>query len=153
MHACSVKINQRVVHFLRMHEPRSIFFQMHTGNAYLLPFNLEIPFFAKRHIILAYLITLGKIGIKVVFPVELRKLWNSAIERQSYLQNLCNSLLVCHRQRAWMPHAYLAYVDIWPCFERIVRARTKHLALCFELGVYFKPYGWNVVHRNITIFW
>ena len=103
---------------------------------------------------MAQLITLRDVGVEVVLAVELAVVGNGAAHGKAHAQYLPHRLFVDDGQGPGMPHTDRADIDVRARLVRVVFGRTKHLGLCFELGMDLHADGGDVVHDwDATCFW
>ena len=125
-----------------MHQSAGIFLEMHPSYFDA----LESSFQTKRLIVLRYLITLWKVGVKIIFSVEFGTFLDPATQSQSSFYDFSYSFFVNDRQDSRMPQTNRANIDIGVLFRRVVGAIAKHLALGFELDVYFQANCRFILH-------
>ena len=87
-----------------------------------------------RHVVLAYLVVLGHIGIEVVFPMEKRGL-GVAVQSGPDAEGVLDRLLVEHRQRTGQAEAHGAHVGVGLVPEGVA-APAEQLGLRPQLAVH-----------------
>ena len=96
------------------------------------------PLLASGIVVLADLVALREVGIEVVLAVEDRPRDDLALERPGDHQRELDRPLVGHRQRARMPEAHRARMDVGLVAER-QPATAEHLRAGRELDVDLEP--------------
>jgi hypothetical protein len=108
----------------------------------------NMSLFRDRQFILRYLVTLGKVGVKVVLSGKATLSRNRAIRGQCHANGVLNHFAVQHRQNPRHAETYRTGVGIGRCPE-LGRATTKDLALGQQLGMDFKADNGFIGHLSI----
>jgi len=117
------------------------------GNPYPTLRCIYIATLTKWFVVLTYLITLGEVGIKVVFAVELANVCDRAVERETNLEAVFDGLTARNRERTGEAKTDGTGVDVGTtCSKGIVTATAKHLALGCKLDVDLGSDHWFVAH-------
>src|SRR3989344_2162875 len=90
--------------------------------------------------ILRNLVPFGKIGVEVIFTVELGKRGNVSPEGEANFYYLLHCFTVNHRKRAWVGHANRANIHVWALFQRVVLASAEHFGISGKLGMNLDSY-------------
>jgi hypothetical protein len=90
---------------------------------------------------LAYLVSLGKVGVKIILAIKLRIFRELAAQGRPHKQNMLESFFVYRRKSAGMSHANRANIDIGMFFKKIIGRFAEHLGsgLKFDMNLQTNP--------------
>src|SRR3989344_104236 len=94
----------------------------------------------QRMLVLTYLIALGNVGIKIIFPVEFSIIRQLAENGRPQAQHRPYGFFVDDRQSARVAHANRADVYIRPHFIWIALRIAEHLGSGLQFSMYLEPY-------------
>jgi hypothetical protein len=147
----AVDVEERIAGVLVVDEFSRVFFQVDAGDAdgFFRSVNRygERTADADRHIVLGNLVSLGEVGIEIIFPGENRFRRNGAPYRKSHPDRHGNGLAVDGGQRAGQPEADRTTVGVRRFPERHGTA-AEQFCFCQKLGMHFEPRDHFVFHHT-----
>jgi len=111
---------------------------VNTGDPYPAEGSVNVAFDTKGFVVLANLITLGKVGIKVMFAVEFADGGDLTVEGETNQETVVEGFFVGNRERPWKSQTDRTSIGIGSFgVKGVILATTEHLALGSQLHVDF----------------
>src|SRR3990167_5841638 len=108
---------------------------MHPGDSnspgVTLKIKLQKSLIAQGIIVLGYLESLGKVGIKIILAVEFGLMVDPAVQSQTQHKAFLNCQFIGHRQRSWQTQADRADMAVGLSTKIVSGTAAKHFALSF----------------------